>query len=479
MRSGRMTYLIGAAAVAASHAAGGAAGFLSFWLLARILTKEMFGGYVFATAVVALLGFIATLGLDRSLLLRIAGLRERAAYLHGGGIAWRTSLIAVLVGGVFGVALTLGAPAFVRMGAIPEAAFWLPALSIAIPPIAATLTLQAWYKANHRVPVAVVIPGLTDLLRALFFTVVFVAGLGAWGVAASVSLSAAIPAALLVLLAWGKTRSAPRRLTGGDLTKGFQFLTMRISTEGMRKLDLVMMGLLSTGAATAEYAVAARLAVLADYARNALKSSYTPRARRWLIIGEVAAAWREYEHTRCACLAGALAAAAALVVLGLPVLRFFGPFEAAYAPLLILTASYVVTAGFGMHATYLAMAGEVGWSAIVRIAALTLFIALNLVLIPRLGAVGAAITGLTIQVFLNVAGAALAYRLTGLKPVDPPILLVLALANATLVLVAFGEVSPVAGAAVLMLATIVPLARSRTLILNIASLLMNRLLPRA
>ena len=72
-----------------------------------------------------------------------------------------------------------------------------------------------------------------------------------------------------------------------------------------------------------------------------------------------------------------------------------------------------------MHATYLAMFGEVGWSASIRVAALALCVALSALLIPVYGAVGAAAAILATRVAVNALGAVLAYRLTGFLVVDP------------------------------------------------------------
>lgn len=474
MRSARAAYLLGAAAVAASQAASLVAGIASLWLLARILSKEMFGGYAFAVAVIALLSYVATLGLDRSLLLRIARHRISPGQLRGGGLAARATLIACAAGGVLALGLSLGAAPLVRLGALPEAGFWLPALALAILPMAATTMLQAWFQANHRVPASAAAPGLADLLRSLLFAVVLASGLGAAGVAGAVTIAAAAPAAMLLGLAWGRARAAPRRFAKGDFVKGWQFLTLRLSTQGVRQVDLVMMGLLATGGATAEYAIAARIAILADYGRAALKPSFSPRARRWLASGDLAAAFREFDHARHAGLAAALAVAAAFVLLGQPLLGLFGSFEAAYPLLLLLAAGYLVNAGFGMHASYLAMSGEVGWSALLRIGALGLLVALNLVLIPRYGAIGAAAAALVTQVLVNVVGAALAYRLVGLRAVDLPLVLIIAAAAGGMAVAAFGGARHDLAAGVLTAALVIVLLRSRRLLVALARVFAGR-----
>jgi hypothetical protein len=60
-----------------------------------------------------------------------------------------------------------------------------------------TSVVQFWFQANHRIAEAVAAPGRGDAVRCLLFSGVFVAGLGAVGGAWAVSLSAAVPAAVL------------------------------------------------------------------------------------------------------------------------------------------------------------------------------------------------------------------------------------------------------------------------------------------
>jgi O-antigen/teichoic acid export membrane protein len=466
MRPAGLAYALGASGVALSTAAATGSGFLSLLLLTRILTKEMFGAYAFAMAVVALASFVATLGLDRALLLRVARRPARADRLQGSGIALRASLAAALAGAAVAAAIAWGGVTLAGEALPREAGFWFPALALAVIPMSISMMLQAWFQANHRVAVSTSVPGLSDLVRCLLLALVFLLGLGAAGVAGAVLVAAAVPVLVLLALAWGRSVRQPRLLVLADFGKGLQFLTLRLATQGMRQADLIMMGLLATAAGTADYALAVRLAALADYGRQSLKPSFTPRARRWLATGDRLAALREYEQTRNASLAVALLAAAGFAALGPSLLGVFGNFESAYPPLLLLSASFIVNAGFGMHSSYLAMQGEVSWSAAIRMVALVALIVLHLVLIPRFGAMGAAAAALVVQIAVNIFGALLAYRLTGLVAVDRVLLLVMAAAGAALALVALDAAPQAAGVAVLALTLAVVLFRSRELIVG-------------
>ncbi|KIT17554.1 lipopolysaccharide biosynthesis protein [Jannaschia aquimarina] len=474
MRAPASAYLAGAVGVAGGTVASSVAGFASLLLLTQILSKEMFGGYAFAMAVVTLVSVLATLGLDRALMLRVAGIEPSSRWLRGGGLALRVTLICTAVAGALGALMAVTAEPFVSMGLMPEARFWLPALALSAVPFTAGMVLHSWYQANHRVAFAAAMPGIGDLSRCLFFAVVLLAGFGASGVAAAAVLGATVPVALLIWQARGRTRRAPRRLNGGDFTKGIQFVTIRLAQESGRQVDLVMMGLLATGAATADYAIAARIAAIADQGRQSLKPTFMPRTRRWIAAGDTAAALREFARTRDAGFAAALAAATLFTLSGMPILSLFGAFEQAYSVLLLVTLGFVLNTGLGLHAAYLAMHGEVGWSALLRVGGLVLLVALNFLLIPRFGAVGAATAAALTQGVINVASATLAWRLTGLIPVDRMQVVLIVAAVIALTAGATAALSPVAAGGLLGAAFLIAAFRSRSVLRELARMALAR-----
>lgn len=109
-----------------------------------------------------------------------------------------------------------------------------------------------------------------------------------------------------------------------------------------------------------------------------------------------------------------------------------------------------------------------------RIGALGLLVALNLVLIPRYGAIGAAAAALVTQVLVNVVGAALAYRLVGLRAVDLPLVLIIAAATGGMAVAAFGGARHDLAAGVLTAALVIVLLRSRRLLVALARVFAGR-----
>ena len=80
-----------------------------------------------------------------------------------------------------------------------------------------------------------------------------------------------------------------------------------------------------------------------------------------------------------------------LLIVGRPLLTLFGPtFDSGYPLLYVLSAGILVRASIGPAESLLTMAGQQGISAIIYTATFALSVALNVILIPRFGLMGAA-----------------------------------------------------------------------------------------
>lgn len=100
----------------------------------------------------------------------------------------------------------------------------------------------------------------------------------------------------------------------------------------------------------------------------------------------------------------ALLAALVLIGAGRWLLEIFGPeFTTAYPALLVLLLGGLVNASTGVVAYLMTLTGRERPALAIFVAALALSLALNLLLIPRLGVVGAAIASTSALSFWNVA----------------------------------------------------------------------------
>ena len=104
-----------------------------------------------------------------------------------------------------------------------------------------------------------------------------------------------------------------------------------------------------------------------------------------------------------------------IVLFRFEILRLFGPaYVAGEVPLIVLMVGYIVNASVGPCAFLLSMTGNERVLAYVRGGATGLALALNLVLIPAFGILGAAVAASTTMAALNVALWLIGWKKTGI-----------------------------------------------------------------
>lgn len=394
-------YLSGAMAVTASTGMSLAGGFVSLFFLARVLTKEELGGYAFAFNVLVLCTLVATWGLERTIMLRVARFAPDPENMRGRPLMMRAVACTVGASLVIGLLLVTATPWIVTQGVVPTAAFWLPALAFGLIPMTVSSVLQAWYRANSRVVLASLTHGAVNALRAVFLAVVVVSGGGPVSIAIAVIFSMCAPVVILWWFGRKARNRPPAYLEKKDLSDGAAAVVQKVSNYGMRILDVILVGALATGAETAEYTVAARLALFCGLGADVLLPTYTPRRRRFFVSGDVDVADQEHSLARAASFIVSMAVAICLVVAGDMLLGVFGDFGEAYGPLLILCASYMIAAGAGLHLPYMHMRGEIFGTTLINLAALGVLIAFSFLLIPRAGATGGALASSIAVLFLH------------------------------------------------------------------------------
>jgi O-antigen/teichoic acid export membrane protein len=442
----KASYVKGSLAVGAGMAASVMAGFVSLYCLTRILEKEAFGGYGFAATLVAMVSIFATGGLERAILLKVGAGAGRRSEIAGGGLVLKCCAAALILCGFLVVAMVLGADALVARGVTASVGFWLPALALSVLPITMIVLLRTWLQSNHRVPLSVSLPGMTDALRSIGLVVTLLFGLGVTGVVGAVYLSVAFALGILLMSVRSKVRWEPSRLTLSDLSNGTLYTSQKLVRQRFQQFDILILGLIASGAVVAEYLVAARLAQLGMIGTFALSPSFMPRARRLYVTGSLAGLIEEYHLVRLACLLVACGGAAAFAVLGGPILSIFGSYHVAYGVLLILSAAMVVNMTTAIGAQLLTVTGEVRKPTAVQLVAFTVFAGAALVLGPRYGGEGVALAVLIGFTVKEIGLSALIYRHFGAAGLAPWSLGAVVVAAVALCAGAVGVVPPIATA---------------------------------
>lgn len=185
--------------------------------------------------------------------------------------------------------------------------------------------------------------------------------------------------------------------------------------ELMNQMEIILLGNLATATDAGLFAAAWRLASLTPFALGALTSIAGPQIASSYHRGamdELASLSRLVARLG---LVIAVAAAAVLVLFGRPLLGLFGPdFDAAYPALIVLTIGGLVNAFTGAVAYMMTLTGRERPALVIFAGALAISLLFNLVLIPRFGAFGAAISSTAATAVWNLAMFAYVRRTLGI-----------------------------------------------------------------
>lgn len=393
-------------------------------LLARLLGPAGYGVYAFAFALVSLASMPTHAGLAPLVVRETARGQQAGDWPSVRGIwRWANGLalgLSLLISTAGGIGLWLG---WAQGVALRDTLPW----ALALVPLMALVAIRSASLLGLRHLLAGVFPD--QLLRPALFAGLLVV-MFIWP---DMTLSPDLAMALLVLSsaaafgagAWLLYRYRPQELREVDshyrpgawfaaawpmaLTHGFQQIN--------RHADVLLLGLLAAVTDVGVYRVAAQGALLVSLGLTALNTVVAPFAVRLNAQGERHKLQKLVRRTAQAALAFALPAVALFAVAGewLLVTLFGIEFAAAYWPLLILALGQLANAGFGATGMLLNMTGfERDVTLVVAIAAV-LNVALNLVLIPLLGVIGAAVATSASLVFWNVCLWQVVHRRLGVS----------------------------------------------------------------
>jgi O-antigen/teichoic acid export membrane protein len=401
----------------------GAAGVVVTWLVARGLGGEQAGAFFAATAAFVLVCGVAKLGTQTGLVYWPARLRatDRSHLL---GACLRTGLLPVgVLAGALAVALWVFAPDVARLTAgeaghvIADHTAGLRALAVFLPLAALTdalLTATRGYRVMR--PTVVYDRILRSVLQmvavggfavaALWTSVPLQAYALAW-VAPYLPVAALSGLALRRTYRAGKVGTRPSRAVEREQVRRdfWRFTGPRalasVAQLALQRVDVLLVAALGGLKAAAIYAVAGRFVVLIQFANQGISQSVQPRLAEFLATGDTANANNLYRIAT-----GWLVLAAwpinLIVITFAPVyLGLFGDgYREGASVVVVLACAMLVATGCGMVDMVLAMAGRTSWNLVNVLVALAVTIGLDLLLIPRYGALGAAI-GLACAVTVN------------------------------------------------------------------------------
>ena len=362
---------------------------VSFWI-ARELGPGQFGILNFASAFMAILLSIAALGMETPLILRLTQTRQPGALMG-------TSL---LIRGVFSIAI-LGVAVLLALLIKSDDALSLNVTLVVglciigyIPSL-----LDCWFKAKT----SAVEPALARTAATLLSTCAKIAclllGLGVVALAWTVVLESALAGFGLILayrwFARGSQQDAlsvNRQLIVPLLRDSAPYLWSSVATLLFMKVDVVMLGYLSTNAETGIYSLAQKLSeVIYVVPIVLIDSAYPTLARRFLDSEPTDS--RHGQMLFDLAVGGSLVATLGSLILAAPVIgAVFGKdYQPSVQIFYLHSWSCVAVAMNTARHRWLATVGLQRYAPTVTVIGLAINVAMNLALIPSMGASGAAI----------------------------------------------------------------------------------------
>ena len=262
--------------------------------------------------------------------------------------------------------------------------------------------------------------------RVVLVLAVVAAGLGGIAVALAWSVPLAAGGVVALLLLWrlvGRPSAAskpPRSAV--SIAAGFwRFAAPRalayVFEVIVLSLDVLLVGAFASTRKAAIYAAATRLASVGTFLLQAISRPLAPQFSALLARGERERTGALYQLSTWWVMALSWPAYLTFAVFGPLILRIFGhAYPAGATALLILSLGFLFVLGSGSVTPLLLMAGKSSWNLANSAFGLALNVALNLVLIPRIGIAGAATAAAVTMTAVNLAAIVELRFLLGLRP---------------------------------------------------------------
>ncbi|MEW6206969.1 MAG: polysaccharide biosynthesis C-terminal domain-containing protein [Acidobacteriota bacterium] len=420
------------------------------YLFALFVTKTYgstgFGLYLFGVSLIEILFVVARLGLDRSSVRAAASLAATGKFAEIKGVARASLLITSLSGIALAAALFFFNQSLSNAMARPGLADFLSIAAIAVPAsVMADVFLWPTEAIGSQRYFALVRNVFEPIVKISLAVVFFVASAGSanarsLGIAYAISILAGATLSFLVYLRVIAARYGERARESHIkelLRVGLPVCGQNLLGRALAQTDIFLLFTLVSAASTAHYTVAARTAMLMAMISFAFEAAFRPAAAAVLARGERLTPL--YRSVSRSVLMLCLPAAVVLILFPARVMAVVGDQFINAAPVVRwiaagATASFIL----GPAASALMMAGRSRTPLINGIIAGMISLALNLILIPRIGLAGAGIAQCVSWVASSALNAVAAHRLLKIFSIGrrhAPLLIAAALASIVALLV--------------------------------------------
>jgi len=373
---------------------GGAVLVLGFNVLAaRYSGADSYGSFAFAFAIISIGTVVARLGLETVVLRDVARHDDRSDWTSASGVIGRSSAVVAVASAAIAVGLiAFAAPIATLLEGGDRTETALRVMAAGLVPFSLLTLLGEALKALHRWVLGVVVQSIVPPIIAL--AVLLTVSRNAAGIA-SAYVSGLLVGVLVAAVCVGRAiplgRGTPVSLR--DLLRAGRPL-LWVSSLGLllTMTDTIILGMFEPAQTVGQYSAAVRLAMLSALIQGATGGVLGPRMAVLWSRGEGAALHDLFRRSSVVMTMVGAAVGVVLVLLGGPMLEVFGTgFSRAWPALAILGVGQFVVLATGPAGRVLVMSGHATLQARATSIATVGNVALNLLLIPPFGMVGAAV----------------------------------------------------------------------------------------
>lgn len=395
-------------------------------VLARALGAPGYGVYNLALSTATVLGAFAILGLDA------ATVRYAAVFISRSDLGRLKGTLQVAIGLPMFIGIVLGAAIFMGADLIAAHVFEKPEMvplvrlgALLVPLLVLNQLLASALQGLRLIHLAVIAEQFSQpAVRASMVITFLLLGLGSVGAMLAATLAALFVSillgALLLRAIPDQTREVPGVRQPGPLVRFALpvWLSDVVNTVG-GNLQVGMLGLLQTASAVGIFAIANQVTLLGSMFHNAVVASSMPLFAQLSDRGDETGMQHLYRTTSKWTYALNLPLFLVLVMFPEAILSLFGEgFRDGAPALAIMAFAGLANAATGTSGAILDMAGYTSLKLLNSGAALGIGLALNLVLIPQIGLMGAAIALAASTATLNGLRLGEVWLLLKLSPYD-------------------------------------------------------------
>jgi O-antigen/teichoic acid export membrane protein len=392
-------------------------------ILARTSDSDV-GRYASCYALLSLLGLLSLAGF-RSAMTRFVAMH--LADVDAGRLRGTLRLglgLTVLAATVIGGCLALVAPWVASLLGDPTLATGIRLVGLSLPAVtfsdAALAATQGWRTQRPFTLIGRVFePGLR-------FTLTLAAVALGWGFVGSMwaLVVAAWAAAVLAAMALTvRVREVPAARPVVEIREIFSFSIVSwfsaLAATGLIWVGTLILGSMEGQAQVGAFNVATRLVMLAVFVMAPINAAFTPHMAHLFHTDQLAASAQAYGSATRWILTLSMPAFIVLIAFPRQLLGYFGEeYRSAATVTVVLALGQLVSAASGPCGTVLNMSGRVRLTMVDNIGALVLNVALNFLLIPPYGLVGAAVAWSASLVVANLAKVLQARFVVGVRATD-------------------------------------------------------------